>query len=67
MSRHPAFRWSLLAAVLIVIGLWPAAVAPIALAGAGLAIVIGAIPGPALVLAAAAIYLRHRPARPATA
>jgi hypothetical protein len=33
-------RWPLLALALIVIGLWPAAAAPIALAGAGLTAVI---------------------------
>ncbi|MEV6737900.1 hypothetical protein AB0N14_13595 [Streptomyces sp. NPDC051104] len=67
MLRNPVFRWSLLAAVLIVIGAWPAAVAPIALAGAGLAVVIGAIPGPVLLLAGLVVWLKHRPAPVATA
>jgi hypothetical protein len=55
-------RWSLLAAFLIVVGLWPAAVAPVALAGTGLAVVIGAIPGPVLLAAGVIAYFRHRPA-----
>jgi hypothetical protein len=65
MSR--IIRWLLLALFLIVVGLWPAAVAPVALAGAGLAAVIGAIPGPVLVLAAAVAWLKHRPTPTATA
>lgn len=69
MFRHSAFRWSLVAAVLLVIGLWPAAVAPIAIAFAGAATVIAAIPGQLLLLAAGIAYLRYRPApaKPATA
>ena len=67
MLRNPAFRWLLLAAVLIVIGLWPAAVAPIAWASAGAHTVLGVIPGPVLVLAAVIAWLKHRPAQPATA
>ncbi|MFI1166539.1 hypothetical protein ACH4UM_23785 [Streptomyces sp. NPDC020801] len=61
MFRRPAVRWLLLAAVLIVIGLWPAAVAPIAWASAGAAHVLAAIPGPVLLLTAVIAYLRHRP------
>lgn len=59
--------WSLLAAFLIVVGLWPAAAAPIGLAATGAAVVLGAIPGPVLALAAAVAWLKHRPARTATA
>lgn len=55
-------RWPLLALALIVIGLWPAAAAPIALAGAGLAAVIAAIPGPVLLAVGAIAWLKHRPA-----
>ncbi len=55
-------RWPLLALALIIIGLWPAAVAPIALAGAGLATAIAAIPGPVLLAAGVIAYLRHKPA-----
>lgn len=60
-------RWPLLALALIVIGLWPAAVAPIALAGAGLAAVIAAIPGPVLLTAGVIAWLKHRPAPPKAA
>ncbi|MBA2951607.1 hypothetical protein [Streptomyces himalayensis] len=66
MRRHPVL-WLLAALFLIAVGLWPAAVTPVALAATGLAAVIGAIPGPVLVLAAVVAYLRHRPARPAHA
>lgn len=62
MFRHPITRWLLLAAVLIVIGVWPAAVAPVTLAAAGAAHVIAVIPGPVLLLAAVAAWLKHRPA-----
>jgi len=55
-------RWPLLALALIVIGLWPAAVAPITLAGAGLAAIIAAIPGPILLAAGVIAWLRHQPA-----
>ncbi|BBC30025.1 hypothetical protein SGFS_013190 [Streptomyces graminofaciens] len=55
-------RWALLAAFLIVVGLWPAVAAPIGLAAAGLAVVVGMIPGPVLALGAVALWLRHRPA-----
>jgi hypothetical protein len=66
MFRRPVL-WLLIGLFLVLIGLWPAAVAPVALAGAGLAVVIGAIPAPVLVLAGVAIYLKHRAPRPATA
>lgn len=60
--------WSVIAIYLIVIGLWSSAVAPLVLATAGLAVVIGAIPAPVLALAAAVIWLKHRrPAPTATA
>lgn len=68
MFRRPIVRWLLLALVLIVIGVWPAAVAPIAWAFAGAHVVLAAIPGPVLVLAAGIAWLKHRPApKPATA
>jgi hypothetical protein len=47
---------------LVLVGVWPAAVTPIALAGAGLAAVIGAIPGPVLLGLGVVLYFRHRPA-----
>ena len=68
MFRRPAVRWLLLGLVLIVIGVWPAAVAPVTLAAAGAAHVLAVIPGPVLLLATVAAWLRHRPAtKPATA
>ena len=67
MFRRPVVRWLLLAAVLVVIGLWPAAVAPIAWASAGAAHILAAIPGPVLLLAGVIAWLKHQPARPATA
>jgi hypothetical protein len=68
MLRRPITRWLLLAAVLVVIGVCPAAVAPIAWASAGAATVIGSIPGPVLLALAVIGWLKHKPApRPATA
>jgi len=54
--------WSLLAAYLITVGLWPAAIAPVSLAFAGLGAAVAAIPGPVLALAAGVAWLKHRPA-----
>jgi hypothetical protein len=54
--------WSLLAAYLIVIGLWSTAAAPIVLALAGLATVLATVPGPVWALAAVAAWLKHQPA-----
>lgn len=59
-------RWPALALFLVIVGLWPAAAAPVALMGAGAAALIAAIPGPALLLIAAIAWLKHRPARPTT-
>lgn len=59
MSRY--VRWLLLAAFLIVVGLWPAAAAPIGLAATGAAVIVGLIPGPVLLLAGVAAWLKHRP------
>lgn len=56
------FRWLLLAAVLIVVGLWPAAAAPIGLAATGAAVILAAIPGPVLLAAGVIAWLHHRPA-----
>lgn len=69
MFRRPFARWLLLGLVLVVIGLWPAAAAPIGLAAAGAATVIAAIPGPVLLLAGIVAWLRRKPtpAKPATA
>jgi hypothetical protein len=65
MSR--IIRWSLLAAFLILVGLWPAAAAPIGLALAGLGHLLALIPGPVLLLAGVIAWLKHRPTPPATA
>ncbi len=61
--------WLFLVAFLITVGLWPAAAAPVGLAFAGLAILVGAIPGPVWLLVAGAVWLRcrHTPAKPVTA
>jgi hypothetical protein len=55
-------RWLLLAAFLIVVGLWPAAAAPIGLAASGAAVILAAIPGPVLLAGAAIAWLHRRPA-----
>lgn len=54
--------WSVLALFLLLVGAWPAAAAPIGLLGAGVATVLGLIPGPVLVLAATVVYLARRSA-----
>ncbi|GAP46897.1 hypothetical protein [Streptomyces azureus] len=61
------FVWLLLAAFLIVVGLWPPAAAPIDWAATGANVVLAAIPGPVLLLAAVAAWLKHRPAPVKTA
>jgi hypothetical protein len=55
-------RWLLLALFLVLVGLWPAAAAPITLAATGAAVILAAIPGPVLLLAAAVGWLKHKPA-----
>ena len=60
--------WSLLAAYLLVVGLWPSAAAPVSLTLDGLNAVLATIPGPVLLLAAVIGWLKHRPtAKPAVA
>lgn len=53
--------WSLLAAYLIAVALWPAAATPVDLAFTGLDSVIAAIPGQVLLLVAGIAWLKHRP------
>lgn len=65
MSRY--VRWLLLAAFLIVVGLWPTAAAPIGLAATGAAVIVGSVPGPVLALAAVIAWLKHRPTPAKTA
>lgn len=52
--------WSILATYLLVVGLWPAAAAPVVLASTGAAVVVGKIPGVVLVGIAAITWLSHR-------
>lgn len=59
MSRY--VRWLLLAGFLIVVGLWPAAAAPIDWAATGANVVLAAIPAPVLLLMAGIAWLKHRP------
>jgi hypothetical protein len=54
-------RCLLLAVVLIVIGIWPAAAAPISLAATGAAVIIAAIPAPVFLAVAVIAWLKHRP------
>ncbi|MDH6224339.1 hypothetical protein [Streptomyces sp. MJP52] len=63
--RHIA--WLLTAAYLLVVGIWPAAVTPVALVGTGLAVAASALPAPALVAAGIAAWLKWRPAPAPTA
>jgi hypothetical protein len=65
MLRYIA--WALAALYLLTVGLWPAALAPVTLALAGLAAVIAVVPGPVWLLAAVIAWLKNRPANPATA
>ncbi|MFD6497870.1 hypothetical protein [Streptomyces sp. NPDC060188] len=58
---------ALLALYLLIVGLWPAAVAPVGLAFNGLGVVLAAIPGPVFLLAAVVVWFRHRNTQPATA
>lgn len=54
-------RWVLLAAFLIVVGLWPAAATPLALAATGAGALLAAIPGPVLLAAGVIAWLKHKP------
>jgi len=58
---------ALLGAYLIAIGIWPAALAPVSLAFAGIGAILGAVPGPVWLLAGGIAWLKHRPgpAKPA--
>ena len=61
--------WALLALYLLVVGLTPAALAPVTLTLAGLATAIAAVPPSVLVLAAVVVWLKRKPTptKPATA
>jgi hypothetical protein len=62
MNRYTA--WGLLVAFLFVVGLWPAALAPVVVVAAGADTVLAAMPGQVLlaVVVIAWLWLRHRPA-----
>ena len=51
---------ALLGLYLMAVGIWPAAAAPVSLAVAGLAVLIGLVPGYVWALAAGVVWLRHR-------
>lgn len=61
--------WASVALYLLIVGLTPAALAPLTLAFAGLTAVIAAVPPSVLLLAAAVVWLKRKPtpAKPATA
>ncbi|MEZ3180774.1 hypothetical protein KYY02_19400 [Streptomyces pimonensis] len=67
MLRYIA--WALAALYLLTVGLWPAAITPVTLTLAGLAAVIATIPPSVLLLAAAVVWLKRKPAlaKPVTA
>ncbi|MFF4536569.1 hypothetical protein [Streptomyces aureus] len=52
---------ALLGLYLIVVGLWPAAAAPVSLMAAGLAVVFGLIPTPVWLITAGIAWARHQP------
>lgn len=54
--------WLLIAAYLALVGLWPAAAAPIALAGRGVGVIVGQLPGLLIVAVGIWLYFRLRPA-----
>jgi hypothetical protein len=49
---------------LIAVGLWPAAAAPVSLAVAGLAVLVGLVPMYVWALAAGVVWMRHRRTAP---
>ncbi|QWA26641.1 hypothetical protein KJK32_45470 (plasmid) [Streptomyces sp. JCM17656] len=71
MLRSTTVRWAIFAAFLIVVGLWPAAVAPLEWASSGAATVLSAIPVQVLLAAVVIAWLwlkrNPAPARPARA
>jgi hypothetical protein len=60
--------WALLALYLLVVGLWPAAAAPVDVLSAGASVVLAKLPALFLLAGGAWLYLRYRPAlKPRTA
>ncbi|MEU2566602.1 hypothetical protein [Streptomyces althioticus] len=53
--------WVLAALYLLLVGLWPAALAPVALTLSGGATLIAAVPGVVWVAAAVIAWLKHKP------
>jgi hypothetical protein len=54
--------WAALALYLLIVGLIPAAAAPVPVIAAGAGVIAAAIPGPAWLAAAGIAWLRHKPA-----
>ncbi|MEV5236461.1 hypothetical protein [Streptomyces pseudogriseolus] len=54
--------WVLAALYLLLVGLWPAALAPVALAFVGAGTVLAVIPGPVWLAVAAIAWLKRKPA-----
>lgn len=52
--------WAIAALYLLLVGLWPAALAPVTLTLAGLGAVIATIPPSVLILAAVVAWLKNR-------
>jgi hypothetical protein len=59
--------WLALFAFLVVVGVWPAAAAPVTLAFAGAAAVLAAIPGPVWIAIGVIAWLKHKPTPAKTA
>ena len=61
--------WAFAVLYLLIVGIAPAALAPLTLAFAGLTAVIAAVPPSVLLLAAVVVWLKRKPApaKPATA
>jgi hypothetical protein len=60
-------RWLLLIAFLIVVGLWPTALAPVTLALAGAAAVLATVPASVWLAVGVIAWLRHKPTPAKTA
>lgn len=61
MFRYIA--WTFLALFLIVVGVWPAAAAPVTLAATGAAVILAAVPAPVLAAVAVTVWLKRKPAK----
>jgi len=54
-------RWLLLAAFLIVVGMWPTALAPVTLALAGAAAILATVPASVWLAVGVIAWLKHKP------